>query len=328
MLEQAALVRMLYDINTVKSVVREVEQQIEAYPAVLRHDHIQKENQLTLMKDTYATVKRLLHKLRSHPQKKEGGGGGGAPNYRMQSAISEELIAEKTREQSRFCGGDTAKARITVQKYYKYRLLDLGPEGEECLEKARERIARGIAKAGVLAFDIETVTNSSREGNFTAVFGNALPVVLCAYGSLNVLADQSCGSSSKDGGCRLLENVDVSFHGYDCVDQFIAWLVKERAIFDRPPTKFSCRAGQDLRRVVRNKYVPARTNYLVAHNGTRFDFRFLLDSLSKIAKLSILGDTTKMKSLTFKNIVLTDSFLLLPFSLARLCRMLRTKQQK
>lgn len=207
-------------------------------------------------------------------------------------------------------------------------LESLGEEGTKKLQLCRERILRKINKAGVLAFDIETVTNTQRSnGEFTLKYGNALPVILCAVGSLNVLTDKLTADTKTS--YTLLENVDKVFVGYNCVEQFVEWLLQVRAIFDKPPSVLASKTQEQLSSAARrSSYLAARTNYLVAHNGARFDFRFLMDAITTIANVSILGDTTKMKSLSFKNIVLTDSFLLLPFSLAKLCTMLGTKHQK
>lgn len=61
-------------------------------------------------------------------------------------------------------------------------------------------------------------------------------------------------------------------------------------------------------------------NVFVAHNGARFDNRFLIQRMSRIADVDFTGTIKDTKKLTFKNLQFYDSCLLLPGSLAKICR--------
>jgi hypothetical protein len=58
-------------------------------------------------------------------------------------------------------------------------------------------------------------------------------------------------------------------------------------------------------------------NTIVAHNGCKFDFKFILDELSNVTKVNTLGTSLDFKQLRTPELLFTDSFLLVGQSLAK-----------
>ncbi len=93
----------------------------------------------------------------------------------------------------------------------------------------------------------------------------------------------------------------IVFAGYDCVDQFVQWIISEGILRLQPlssSNKYKER-GQD--------YVRDFKNIFIAHNGARFDFRFIISRLSKYSSIDIVGTKNQIKKLKFKNLEFIDT---------------------
>ena len=67
-------------------------------------------------------------------------------------------------------------------------------------------------------------------------------------------------------------------------------------------------------------YLRVYKNYFFAHNGGRFDFRFILKELMMLGKVDIEGTSSKINAMTLRNIHFIDFFLLIPQSLAQIAK--------
>jgi len=75
-------------------------------------------------------------------------------------------------------------------------------------------------------------------------------------------------------------------------------------------------------------YLRDYRNIFVAHNGAKFDYRFIITKLTQFSNIDIVGCKNQMRSFTFKNLHFNDSFQLLPVGLGKLCKTFKTRNQK
>lgn len=129
-------------------------------------------------------------------------------------------------------------------------------------------------------------------------------------------------SNNNNSGSRVqLMHVNIAFKGTDAVDQFVTWCLETGVIMQQQATK-KC-----VKKTAKNSaYVRDYQNIFVAHNGVRFDFRFLIDKFSRVANINMIGSIEKMKQLRYKNLSFVDFYMLLPFSLAAVCRSMKCVQ--
>lgn len=118
--------------------------------------------------------------------------------------------------------------------------------------------------------------------------------------------------------------VESTYTGFNCFDQFVEWLMQNAVIRLSINSKKLAHPSMTSP----GQYLREYQNYFFAHNGARFDFRFLIDKLSKFCEIEITGTKSQMKKMKFKNVHFVDSFLLLPFSLKKLCKTFKTPNKK
>lgn len=113
---------------------------------------------------------------------------------------------------------------IYCQKILKFGLV----EGSPLMEEARTAITKRFEKVGLCAFDFETVIDNSLD---PFLVGNTRPFLLHVYGTVYYDAKHRAEVAGKPymGGAKgkqrvRCKEVDKSFAGLDCVDQFVNWI--------------------------------------------------------------------------------------------------------
>lgn len=98
---------------------------------------------------------------------------------------------------------------------------------------------------------------------------------------------------------KVIEHVDVSFQGYDCMSQLVRYLLSHGYTWsDTNYEKLGYPSNKDNIKV---------NNYLWAHNGFGFDWLYLFEPITKeMAGFKLIGDANKTKCFQGNGISLFD----------------------
>lgn len=104
-----------------------------------------------------------------------------------------------------------------------------------------------------------------------------------------------------------------TFRGLSCIKQFVSWLQTEGILLD--PNNDTHNRNLAAHAFLNGNWVPFNT--IVAHNGCKFDFKFILDEITNVSNIKTLGTSFNFKQLRTAELLFTDSFLLVGQSLAK-----------
>lgn len=163
--------------------------------------------------------------------------------------------------------------------------FNLDPNSEEVREEKERRAKHFDTAYGLCGIDIETYVE--KESNFTPT-GNFTPYLLSIVGTLQKLEVQLIANGSYTTKV-VSEQVQRSFWGEDCVQQFVDFLIAGKY--------FQSHYVKDERTALKDtKYSGRVRNVFFAHNGFRFDYRFLYEELFKrLGFFSMVGDVSSTK---------------------------------
>lgn len=106
----------------------------------------------------------------------------------------------------------------------------------------------------------------------------------------------------------------TTFWGLDCVDQFVEWLVANNFI-ESDINYQSDLAGSASEATKRKKI----ENYIFAHNGFRFDYRFLYEKIyARVGDMVLIGDVQQTKAFVGQGLNFYDTALFFPQALGSL----------
>lgn len=110
---------------------------------------------------------------------------------------------------------------------------------------------------------------------------------------------QQYGRTNRDK--TKIVKVDEVFLGEDCCEQFVCFLINNRFYQHTTRKESGCHANGKI------------TNYIFAHNGMKFDIRFIIDKIfSLLGGPTILGDMNTLKAFKVKGITFLDTCLVIP----------------
>ena len=183
---------------------------------------------------------------------------------------------------------------FTRREYHEYREIAKNPEeNKEALEKNRIHIEvqRRIKKyglVGIAVLDIETYIDNDYKDSDT--FYNMVPFMLHLYGRLQQIYYDGENRVQK---CRFVE-VDqtfIGFHPNETMAKFVSYMIENQFIM----TDYDYKVMKSNTTKVDQKLIQ---NYIFAHNGFGFDFRFLYNELYKaIPEFKLIGDINQTKTI-------------------------------
>lgn len=167
------------------------------------------------------------------------------------------------------------------------------------------RRAERFEEHGLAGIDIETMVDTE----YFQICGNFRPYSLCISGTLQRIEHYT----DEDGHERMRrvtdKNVNAKFWGTYCIVQFVDFLV-QHGYFQTTKATYTNRMQRYEKRV------PKVYNTFFAHNGFKFDFRFLYQELySRMGDFQVVGCMTAMKQVRGQGICLMDTSLVIPGSL-------------
>lgn len=197
-----------------------------------------------------------------------------------QGKTEDELIAMHSVDFGR------ADAKVTAKQYMatweKHQFIE-DHKGADVKRVVQRRSAQ-FDRIGLIGVDIETCEDNRPQEESGTIY-NQRPYILSVYGRLQKVI------SSKEGPRTILvPNIKETFIGMgieDCIDMFIDWLVKNNYTWTTQDLETF--AGVTENRS--NTRQPKVFNYVIAHNGFNFDYRFFYEKLLKIgSEFRMIGD--------------------------------------
>lgn len=67
-----------------------------------------------------------------------------------------------------------------------------------------------------------------------------------------------------------------------------------------------CEQGRSSHGSTKN-YIRDFKNIFIAHNGAKFDYRFLFTKLTQYAHMEVVGSKTQIKKIRFRNVEFVDT---------------------
>lgn len=159
----------------------------------------------------------------------------------------------------------------------------------EAIKYVQDQRLANFKKYGIACFDIESYTDN----NSAFHYGNTHPFMLSFYGKMY---SHKLGDFVKE---------DKVFKGFDCCLQFVKHLLSEGYFYN--PQNNVTEGAKDF-----------VCNYIFAHNGCNFDFKFILQYLIQYKEFTdcqIVGNPQNMKAIICSKLMFYDSFLVLSKSL-------------